>query len=359
MMRKLLSLILALCLFLALPLPARASGMGEMAPYAQKLIQYYLHHQENADDVIWDILRQMEALDPYQAETWRNIMADWSWVNTDMPVYTEVLPDGLPDDDSLCIVVLGYALTEEGYMQEALIDRLVVALASSLKYPNAYVLVSGGQTSPVEGVTEAGRMADWLKKKGLSEDRLILDKQSLSTTANAVNSYKLLTGSYPQVDSIAVITSDYHVPWACSMFTTVSNYKSGYDKTKPLELAAVAVSDTGTTADTLLTQAWGISLIADIPFDENAKAPELYPVVKPTEPPTEPVQPTQAATSPQMQPKTETPDAAEASAEQKFPILPVLIAAAAAAGVYAFIPKKPKKKHRRARPKMDWSEPDS
>lgn len=330
--------------------------MGEMAPYGQKLIQYYLHHQEQADDVIWDILRQMEALDPYQAKAWRNIMADWSWVNSEMPVYENVLPDGLPEDDSLCIVVLGYALTEDGYMQEELIDRLVVALASALKYSNAYVLVSGGQTSPVEGVTEAGRMAAWLKQKGLSEDRIILEKQSLSTTANAVNTYKLLTKSYPQVDSIAVITSDYHIPWSCAMFTAVSNYKSGYSGTKALELVGNAACDTGSTADTLLTQAWGISLIADIPFDENAKAPALYPVNRPTEPPT---QPEQADETMQIQLAEAAPAAEEPLADKKTPLLPVLILAAVAGILYLFTPKKPKKKNRRERPKMDWSDPDA
>ena len=354
MKKHILCLILALYFICAMPLCVQASGMGEMAPYGQKLIQYYLHHQEEADDVIWDILRQMEALDPYQAETWRKIMEDWSWTNSEMPVYTKVLPDGLPEDDSLCIVVLGYALTEDGRMQEELIDRLVVALTSALKYPNAYVLVSGGQTSPVEGVTEAKLMAAWLKQKGLSADRIILENQSLSTTANAVNTHKLLTRSYPQVDSIAVITSDYHIAWSCAMFTAVSNYKSGYSDAKPLELVGNAACITGRTADSLQTQAWGISLIADIPFDENAKAPALYPVVRPTEPPTEPTAETEI-----LQPAAPVPAAEVHSAEQPLISLPAAVCVIAVGALWFLIPKKPKKKNRRERPKMDWSDRDT
>ena len=79
----------------------------------------------------------------------------------------------------LCIVIMGYDLRDDGSMKEELIDRLVVGLSSALKYPNAYVAVTGGATSDVPGVTEAGQMAQWLMERGLQsfqggDQRLLL-----------------------------------------------------------------------------------------------------------------------------------------------------------------------------------------
>lgn len=359
MIRKILCLMLSVCMLLTLSVPARAAGKDAIKPYAEKLIQYYLHHQEAADDVIWDILQQMAEIDPKQAQTWKNIMDSWSWVNSKMPVYENALPEGLPEDDSLCIVVMGYGLKEDGSMKEELVDRLVVALASAVSYPNAWVLVTGGQTGQVDGVTEAGQMAKWLKNKGLDESRLILEKASLSTTANAVNVHKLLVNGYPQVKNVAVITSDYHLSWSCAMFTTVFHYKSGYEGLRHLELVAGAVCDTGGTFDSLATQAWGISAITGVSFDEK-EVPDLYYVDRPTEPAVVPEEETEAEYSWfwHPKPKQENGQAEEASAEppaeKKRSVGPVVVLVILAAAAYVLTPKKPKKKNRRQKPKMNW-----
>ena len=57
MTRKLLVLVLALCLLVSLSVPAQ--GRTVLDGYKEKLIQYYYHYGSIADDVIWDILRQM------------------------------------------------------------------------------------------------------------------------------------------------------------------------------------------------------------------------------------------------------------------------------------------------------------
>jgi len=356
--KKLLSLILALCLLASLALPvSAASAMGNLESYGVSLIRYYLHHQEKASDVIWDITRQLKEADPKQGAVWEKLMFDWSWINDDMPVYEGTIPDDLPVDDSLCIVVMGFGLNADGSIRPELEDRLVVALSFALQYPNAYVLVTGGQTGAVDGITEAGQMAQWLREKGLSKNRIIQETQSLSTTANAVNSYKLLTRAYPQVDSIAVVTSDYHIAQSCAMFAAVSNYQSGYKGGKSLELVGNAVCDTGLEEDSLLTQAWGISLIMGIPFDEKAKAPELYHVDIPVEVYTEPTQTQPAlpeetiAELPVAEPEVEVSESTWKTIEKW-----VMLAAGLVALVvfWVIMPKKPKKKNRRQKPKMNW-----
>ena len=78
-------------------------------------------------------MSEMEAVDAQQAEAWRQIMDYWSYVNTDMPVNLNVAPDGLPQDDSLCIVILGLALNSDGTMKDELIGRVETGLAGAEK----------------------------------------------------------------------------------------------------------------------------------------------------------------------------------------------------------------------------------
>jgi len=355
-LKKLLSILLVLCCLLPLPVSA-VSGMGELEDQAVSLIQYYLHHQEDAADVIWDITHQMKQQDPKQGAVWEKIMFDWSWINSDMPIYEDTIPGDLPTDDSLCIVVMGFGLNADGSIRPELEDRLEVALSFAMQYPNAYVLVTGGQTGAVDGITEAGQMAAWLQEKGLRKSRMIQENQSLSTTANAVNSYKLLTRAYSQVNSIALVTSDYHIAQSSAMFAAVSNYQSGYKGGKSLELVGNAVCDTGLTENSLLTQAWGMSLIMGIPFDEKAKAPELYHVEIPEEVYVEPTE-TEAPIVEGTEAVLFTPEPETAEIQSKWKAIEkwvLLIAAIVALVIFRILmPKKPRKGSRREKPKMNW-----
>ena len=54
----------------------------------------------------------------------RGIKGERAIRNTDMNVNVDVLPDGLPNDDSLCITVLGFALNDDGTMKDELVGRL-------------------------------------------------------------------------------------------------------------------------------------------------------------------------------------------------------------------------------------------
>lgn len=265
-------LLAAVCLLGCLPISAGAQE--DLTPYIQRLVQYYLHYQNSADTEIETLLNYITSIDPGQGLLWRDIMESWDYNNTVMPVYSDVLPDGLPQDDSLCIVVLGFGLKDDGSMKEELVDRLVVALASALKYPNAYVCVTGGATADNTNDTEAGQMGAWLLDKGLDSSRLIQESRSLSTTENAMNVYSLLTSQYPSVSSVAVVSSDYHIAWGCTMFTTVSHYQS-YHGGKALQVVANAANTTSTSTDTLYSQAWGISIITNTPFNGGA-VPAMY-----------------------------------------------------------------------------------
>ena len=166
-----------------------------------------------------ELLEELEALDPVQGELWSRIVEYWHFANEEMEVYEDALPDDLPDDDSLCIVVLGFELNDDGSMQDELLGRLETALSCAEQYPNAYVVCTGGGTAKDNpDVTEAGLMGDWLVEHGLDRDRLIIEDQSHTTAQNAVFSYDILLEKYPQVHDVVIVSSLYHIPWGALLF---------------------------------------------------------------------------------------------------------------------------------------------
>ena len=158
-------------------------------------------------------------MDSRQGRLWNDIMDYWRYIDSDYTVNTEKLPDNLPKDNSMALTVLGYQLNADGSMQDELIRRLETALACAEQYPEAYVICSGGGTAKNNPeVTEGGQMAEWMLAHGLDESRLIVEDQSRNTAENANFAYNILRGQYPQVDSIAVISSSYHVARGSLLF---------------------------------------------------------------------------------------------------------------------------------------------
>lgn len=254
--RKILIACLCLCL-LGGSVPA-AQAAEETNP--QRLLGAYC---ANDSGKIESCLDALEAESPAEGALWRRIMTDWARLNEAGFEDHRVLPDDLPQDDSLCIVVFGYGLGADGSIQPELEDRLYVALNAARQYPNAYVAVTGGQTSEVAGVTEGGQMAAWLRAQGVAESRLIVEDQALSTTQNAANTYKLLTSAYSQVKTLAVVTSDYHVACAGVLLQIWSDYQFQVNGAPALNVAAgvSCATDTPVGDRMLSSQAWGIAQI--------------------------------------------------------------------------------------------------
>lgn len=190
-----------------------------------------------ADDIIYDTVRsygdgadrtqtdyllgELKAADSSCGELWSGIMDYWKAADMTMPHTTARLPEGLPEDETLCIIVLGYQLNPDGSMQPELVGRLRTALTCAKQYPEAMVLCTGGGTAYLNRSTsEAQQMGKWLTAHGLDERRLILEDQSLTTAENARFSAGILYREQPQVTSAAIVTSTYHIPWGALMFET-------------------------------------------------------------------------------------------------------------------------------------------
>ena len=284
----------------------QAAASEEVTPLIQKAIQFYYHHGAAAAAEIAETVAEIKMLDADQGKLWEDIMADWAWCNDQMEVIPDVLPDGLPEDDSLCIVILGFSLNDDGSLADELVARLSVGLASAQKYPNAYVAVTGGGTANVPNVTEAGQMAAWLQENGIEEQRIIVEDQSLSTNENAVNTYRILRDDYPTVTSLAVVSSDYHVPRGCAMFKTMCHYVT-FNGGRAIEVVGNAANTTENVKDEdMFAQAWGVSVITHTPFDtENTTAPALYWVEETQEKEPEPIWITKPTQAPVAEPEEE------------------------------------------------------
>ena len=262
MFKRLTALLLVLLMLVGQPVCAAEESTEELV---RDLINYYHHYQGDAKTDCELILAQIEALDPELAAMWADILEFWIGVNSDTEFHANVLPDGLPEDDSLCIAVMGYYLESDGGMRDELYQRLQVALDSANKYPNAYILCTGGGTGGSSNVTEASQMAKWLKKKGIDPDRIIVENQARSTIQNATYGCALLYRDYPQIKNLAIITSDYHIYRSCLYFhvqAALEAYEAGVESMKVISNATCRVNP-GAPRD-VDRQVEGVGMLTDL-----------------------------------------------------------------------------------------------
>ena len=222
-------LVISVCLLLALAILCLCSGCGRKAEtrdrreIIEERVVEYGSYGSDADERISSLLEELRAVDTDAADRWTSIMKLWKTVNTDLPLSYDVLPDGLPDTDELCIVALGFQLNPDGTMRDELIERLTVVLNSAKKYPHALIVCTGGGTAAEnESATEAGKMAEWLIEHGIAEKRVIVEDKSVTTAQNAIYTFDILAERYPQVKQLAIVSSDYHIATGTLLFEAES-----------------------------------------------------------------------------------------------------------------------------------------
>ena len=219
-MKRLVSIIISIILMIT---PSLAEEGHETARTAQDMIEelavYYGTYGSEAEEKIAELLEGLCAADPVSGAKWGRIMQLWKTANEDPEINENILPDGLPETDELCMIVLGFQLNPDGSMKDELIERLTVAKASAEKYPNSLLVCTGGGTAAENpDATEAGEMAKWLIENGVDPQRVIVEDQSLTTAQNAIYTYRILTEQHPQVKQLAIISSDYHIATGTLLF---------------------------------------------------------------------------------------------------------------------------------------------
>lgn len=213
----------------------------------------YTRRREGAagEETVQSLLASLREADPPLGEAWAGIMDCWKWVNDGMTILSGQVPQGLPEDGSLCFVVLGFQLQYDGSMAPQLLGRCEAALACARRYPNSLLALTGGGTAAGDkSKTEAGVMADWLVSQGVRRERLIVEDESMTTDQNARNTTAILVRDYPQITTLAVVTSDYHVPLGVLMFTEAALLRGCETGSAPFTVAAnMAYPTNATEAD--------------------------------------------------------------------------------------------------------------
>ncbi len=166
------------------------------------------------------LLEELQTADPELGRFWRRTVDYLAYTDGELAINRSSVPEDLPEDDSLCIIVLGFQLLYDGEMAPELLGRCELALEAAQRYPNAWIAVTGGGTAAGNrAATEADVMAEWLISRGIAPERIIIENSSLTTDQNAVNTCAILTEEIPQVRQLMIVTSDYHVPLGCMMFS--------------------------------------------------------------------------------------------------------------------------------------------
>ena len=127
-----------------------------------------------------------------------------------------------PSDVS-CMIVLGGAFETEvtttrgGMDLNQAADRFVEALRLTMRFPEAKILVSGGDGS-LSGAFEGDAAASirFFEAFGIRRDRLITETTSRNTDENAQNSRDLLASN--GLGQCLLITSAFHMPRSVGLF---------------------------------------------------------------------------------------------------------------------------------------------
>ncbi|MCF7791630.1 MAG: YdcF family protein [Victivallales bacterium] len=120
------------------------------------------------------------------------------------------------DSKNNVIIILGYALAEDGSARPALVERLKQGLAAYKLNPKSKIIVTGGM--PRSGMTESYVMQQWLINKGVNKKRIYMEDQSKDTVGNALFASKIIQKLKPE--KIILVTSASHMRRAYSVLQT-------------------------------------------------------------------------------------------------------------------------------------------
>lgn len=104
------------------------------------------------------------------------------------------------------IVILGYGLKPNGTMRLILHTRVLAGLAVAQIFPQAPIIVTGG--NPRNGNTEAEQMSKMLRLYGTPPERIIVEDRAGSTVENAAFSVPL--AKQAGTSGIILVTSSSH-----------------------------------------------------------------------------------------------------------------------------------------------------
>ncbi|WP_232699861.1 YdcF family protein [Brevibacillus daliensis] len=179
---------------------------------------YGAYSKTNGDQKTYDSqIAKLKKLDEKKANDYiAKIASADSYMKTTL---NKDVPKGLPQKDH-AIVILGYALADDGTMREPLIGRLEAGLTLAKQYPNSTIIVSGGV--PKNGVTEADAMSKWLIEKGVDKNRIILENKATDTVENALFSISIMERE--GLKDMTLVSSASHMRRGLTVFKEASDH---------------------------------------------------------------------------------------------------------------------------------------
>ena len=97
-------------------------------------------------------------------------------------------------------------------------DRFVEALRLAHRYPQAKLMLLGGNGSLIGGYAEAEVLASLAVELGISRSRMLIDKTSRNTRENALNATALLRDARLGRGELLLVTSAFHMPRSMACF---------------------------------------------------------------------------------------------------------------------------------------------
>lgn len=140
-----------------------------------------------------------------------------------LQVLEDRFPRRAPPVSLSCIIVLGGAFENEvmagrgGIELNQAADRFIETVRLAKRYPDARILVSGGDGS-ISGAYEGDAQAStvFFQAFEIAADRVVREENSRTTFENARNTKDLLTAN--GLAQCALVTSAYHMPRSVALF---------------------------------------------------------------------------------------------------------------------------------------------
>ncbi len=149
----------------------------------------------------------------------------------------------MPKESQDYVIVLGAHVRPEG-PSRALALRLDKAYEYAVEYPDAVLIVSGGQGGN-EPCAESTAMKQYLTEKGIPAERILEENQSTNTRENLIFSKELI----PEGVSVGIISNGFHICRALHLARTL-----GYDNPSGIP----ARSDLATQPTNLLREFFAV-----------------------------------------------------------------------------------------------------
>lgn len=179
---------------------------------------YAVYSKVNGDEVGYNrMIAKLKQIDPVRTTAYLQKLKTTEDL-FQVKLNTEA-PNNLPKENH-AIVILGYALADDGSMQPTLIERLKTGLAVAKQYPDAKIVVTGGV--PKNGITESDAMAKWLVEQGIDKARIFTENKATDTVENALFSTAILEEQ--GIKHVTLVSSASHIRRALAIFQEISDY---------------------------------------------------------------------------------------------------------------------------------------